>query len=59
MEKLIVKPSDLIMVNVANLDLDYAVKGKTYNKMNQHMRIWYLQPLVKSENLVLIISMLR
>ena len=39
MEKLIVKPSDLIMVNVANVDLDYAVKGKTYNEMNQHLRI--------------------
>ena len=28
MEKLIIKPHDLIMVNVTNVDLDYAVKGK-------------------------------
>ena len=27
MEKLIIKPHDLIMVNVTNVDLDYAVKG--------------------------------
>ena len=46
MEKLIVKPSDLIMVNVANVDLDYAVKGKTYKNLNQHMRISGLFPAI-------------
>ena len=27
MDKLIIKPSEMIMVNVTNVDLDYAVKG--------------------------------
>ena len=34
MEKLIVKPSDLIMVNVTNVDLDYAVKGKNLKQFS-------------------------